>query len=474
MKASPILPAHRASISRLSLPTVGGALLGLTLWLGIIVLTILLVSAVTTARAAITEFPPEFSTRKITSPAGAEIFVRHGGHGPAVVMLHGFGDTGDMWAPLAAELMKDHTVIVPDLRGFGKSSLPDNGYEKMTQAKDIRAVVTALGFDRAAVVAHDIGNMVAYAYSVTYRDKVDRLVVMDAPIPGLPGWQEQLLNPKVWHFNFFGPDVERLLAGRERIYLDRFYNEFSADPAHVDEATRSHYAALYAQPGAMHAALMQFHAFSQDARDNEIPSRTKLTMPLLAIGGEKSYGVLMPHLLTPAAADVRGAVVPNAGHWIMEENPTYATALISAFLRERETTTADLRLTPAEFRFSGSGPGGTGTSGVDGVQTTILKGNPNDSGPYTILLRVPPHTRITPHEHPDDRIAVVISGTWHFGYGEKFAAEQLRTLPPGSVYTEPPHRPHYAETGDEAVVVAISGYGPSGTTNEDAVADPRK
>jgi pimeloyl-ACP methyl ester carboxylesterase len=412
--------------------------------------------------AAAPGMPPGFKTQTIASPAGADIYVRVGGSGPAVVLLHGFGDTGDMWGPLAAELMKDHTVIVPDLRGFGKSSRPADGYEKMTQAKDIRAVITALGFDHSAVVAHDIGNMVAYAYTVSYRDKVDRLVVMDAPIPGLAGWSDQLRNPKVWHFFFFGPDVERLVAGRERIYLDRFYNEFSADPAHIDEATRVHYATIYAQPGAMHAAFLQFHAFTQDAIDNQVPSQTKLAMPVLAVGGAKSYGSLMPTLLNAAASDVRGAVVPNAGHWIMEENPAFATALISGFLREREATTADLRLTPAEFRFSGSGPGGTGTSGVDGVQTTILKGNPDEAGPYTVLLRVPPHTKIAAHEHPDDRVAVVLSGTWHFGYGDEFAADQLRSLSPGSVYTEPPHRPHFAETGDEAVVVAITGFGPSG------------
>jgi len=415
------------------------------------------------ATAAAPGMPPGFKTQTVASPAGADIYVRVGGSGPAVVLLHGFGDTGDMWGPLAEELMKDHTVIVPDLRGFGKSSRPVDGYEKMTQAKDIRAVLTTLGFDRSAVVAHDIGNMVAYAYTVSFRDKVDRLVVMDAPIPGLPGWSDQLRNPKVWHFFFFGPDVERLVQGRERIYLDRFYNEFSADPAHIDEATRVHYATLYAQPGAMHAAFLQFHAFTQDAIDNQVPAQTKLAMPVLAVGGEKSYGSLMSTLLHSAASDVRGAVVPNAGHWIMEENPVFATALISGFLREREATTADLRLTPAEFHFTGSGPGGTGTSGADGIQTTVLKGSPDEAGPYTLMLRVPEHTRIPAHAHPDDRTAVVISGTWFFGYGENFDAGALKVLPPGSVYTEPPHRPHYAETREEPVIVVISGFGPSGS-----------
>jgi quercetin dioxygenase-like cupin family protein len=96
------------------------------------------------------------------------------------------------------------------------------------------------------------------------------------------------------------------------------------------------------------------------------------------------------------------------------------------------------------------------------VQTTILRGNPDEAGPYTILLRVPAHTRIAAHDHPDDRVAVVISGTWSFGYGEKFSPDALKTLPPGSVYTEPPHRPHFAETHAEPVVVEITGFGPSG------------
>jgi pimeloyl-ACP methyl ester carboxylesterase len=147
--------------------------------------------------------------------------VRWGGTGAVVVLIHGYAENSDSWAPLAADLMKDHTVVVPDLRGIGRSSKPTGGYDKKTQAKDIRAVVTALGFDRTFVVAHDIGNMVAYAYAAMYPDKVERLVVMDAPIPGIEPWNTILLNPVVWHFNFHGPDAERLVAGRERIYFDR-------------------------------------------------------------------------------------------------------------------------------------------------------------------------------------------------------------------------------------------------------------
>ncbi len=158
--------------------------------------------------------PASFQAKTIHSPEGADIFVRWGGTGPVALLLHGYAENSDSWAPLAADLMKDHTVVVPDLRGIGKSSKPETGYDKKTEAKDIRAVVTALGYDKTFVVAHDIGNMVAYAYAAMYPDKVERLVVMDAPIPGIAPWSDILLPPGVWHFNFHGPDADRLVAGR--------------------------------------------------------------------------------------------------------------------------------------------------------------------------------------------------------------------------------------------------------------------
>jgi pimeloyl-ACP methyl ester carboxylesterase/uncharacterized RmlC-like cupin family protein len=427
-----------------------------------------------TAPAAITPMPADFKSQMIDSPAGAEIFVRSGGTGPAVVLLHGFGDTGDMWSPLAAELAKDHTVIVPDLRGMGKSSHPAGGYDKKTQAVDIRAVVTALGFDRTAIVAHDIGNMVAYAYAASYRDKVERLVMMDAPVPGIGPWDEILHNPLLWHFSFGGPDAERLVAGRERIYLDRFWNEFAAHPDRIDEETRAHYATLYAQPGAMRSSFAQFRAFPQDAEDNKISAQIKLTMPVLAVGGAKSFGPMMAVVMRSAATDVREAIVPDSGHWVMDENPGFTVALVSGFLRERESTTSDRRFTLDELPFAGSGAGGTGTSAVDGIQTVILKGNPDEAGLYAIVLRIPAHTKIAAHEHPDDRVAAVLSGTWFFGYGEHFDPSIMKALPPGSVYTEPPHRPHFAETRDEAVILEITGFGPSGTVYVNPAADPRQ
>lgn len=288
------------------------------------------------ALAAAPQPVPGFATRMVAMQDGARIFVRAGGSGPAVVLIHGFGDTGDMWGPLAAQLAKTHTVIVPDLRGMGRSSRAASGYDKKSQAQDIRTVLTALGQDRADVVGHDIGTMVAYAYAATYPDKVTKLVVMDAPVPGIAPWNQIVLSPKLWHFNFSGPDVERLVAGRERIYLDRFWNDFAGEPGKIDEATRSYYAAQYAQPGAMRAAFAQFTAIgAQDVGDNALLNRTKLPMPVLAIGGEKSFGATMAEVMRNAATNVTGAVVPGAGHWLMEESPDATVRLVSGFLEAK-------------------------------------------------------------------------------------------------------------------------------------------
>jgi len=277
--------------------------------------------------------PSTFKARTIASPEGADIFVRSGGSGPVVVLLHGYAETSDSWGPLAAELDKNFTVVVPDLRGIGRSSRPDGGYDKKTQAADIRAVVTALGYDRTSVVSHDIGIMVAYAYAARYPDKVERLVVMDAPIPGIAPWDEIVRNPALWHFSFHGPDAERLVEGRERIYLDRIWNDFSGDPAKPDEETRAFYAAQYAMPGAMRAGFAQFTAFARDVQDNKIFQQTKLTIPVLAVGGEKSFGAMEATVMRNVATNVREAVVHGAGHWLMEENPTATIALIQDFVK---------------------------------------------------------------------------------------------------------------------------------------------
>jgi pimeloyl-ACP methyl ester carboxylesterase len=244
--------------------------------------------------------------------------------------------------------MKDHTVVVPDLRGIGRSSKPIGGYDKKTQAKDIRAVATELGYDRTLVVAHDIGNMVAYAYAAMFPDKVERLVVMDAPIPGIEPWTEILQTPGVWHFNFHGPDAERLVAGRERIYFDRIWNDFTGDRSKPDNATRDFFTATYAQPGGMRAGFAQFTAFSQDVVDNRIFERRKLAMPVLAVGGEKSFGPLQAVIMRHVATNVQEAVVPGSGHWLMEESPAYTVNLIRNFLDSTQIATTPARPTDGD------------------------------------------------------------------------------------------------------------------------------
>jgi pimeloyl-ACP methyl ester carboxylesterase len=284
------------------------------------------------AIAQVTPYPAGFRTQEITTN-GATLHVRVGGTGPAVVLLHGFGDTGDMWAPLAKVLVHDHTVIVPDLRGMGLSSHPAGGYDKKTEAGDIAGVMDALHVQHADVVAHDIGNMVAFAFAARYPSRISRLVLMDAPLPGVGDWDAYAHEPRTWHFYFYGPDEERLVAGRERIYLDRFWNEFSANPAKVDEQTRAHYASLYSRPGAIHSAFSQFAAFPQDAKDNRASlTHGKLATPVLAIGGGNSYGTTMATVARVAFTNVRGTVIPNAGHWLMEEQPELVVKAVQGFL----------------------------------------------------------------------------------------------------------------------------------------------
>jgi pimeloyl-ACP methyl ester carboxylesterase/uncharacterized RmlC-like cupin family protein len=418
------------------------------------------------------DFPPGFRTQEIATN-GTTLHVRVGGSGPAVMLIHGYGDTGDMWAPLAADLMRDHTVVAPDLRGMGRSASATQGFTKKNQAEDIAGVMDALRIERADVVGHDIGDMVAYAFAQAHQDRTTRLVVMDAPVPGIGPWDEILKNPLLWHFRFGGPDMERLVAGRERIYLDRFWNDFSADPARFPEATRRHYAELYAQPGRMHAGFMQFAAFDQDAIDNRASSSLgRLRMPVLAVGGDHSFGPTMAFVMRFAADDVHEVVIANSGHWLMEEQPQATVAAIRAFLGAG-VALAPARLTSSEVDALARDGAGAGTSQLAGVQTTVLSGNPNAAGPYAFEIRVPAHTRIAAHTHRDDRTALVVSGEWHFGYGETANDAAARTLGPGSFYTEPKDAPHFAFTGDAATVVYITGQGPTDTTYVVAEDAPR-
>jgi pimeloyl-ACP methyl ester carboxylesterase len=301
-----------------------------------LLLAMVLLAGTLPAAARVESFPAGFHTQMIKTD-GATIYVRVGGKGPAVVLLHGFGDTGDMWAPAAKALYKDHTVIVPDLRGMGLSSQPTSGYDKKTQGQDIAKVMDALKVEKADLVTHDIGNMVGYALAAQYPARITKWVIIDAPLPGIGPWDEILKSPLLWHFNFRGPDVDRLVKGRERIYLDRFYNELSANPKAIDEATRQHYARLYARPGNMHYAFEQFATFNtKDRADNQaFQAKGKLQMPILALGADHSFGETQAAVMREVGSNVEGGIITSSGHWIMEEQPAQTVKLIKAFLDKK-------------------------------------------------------------------------------------------------------------------------------------------
>ncbi len=254
------------------------------------------------------------------------------GKGDPVVLLHGYAQTSHMWLPLISKLADKHTVIAPDLRGFGQSSAPADGYTKAAMAQDIHALVKSLNFDRIRLVGHDIGLMVAYGYAAQYPNEVDRLVLMEAFLPGVGDWNSVFLLRDLWHFHFYGKTPLALVEGRERIYFEHFWNDFAADPSRsVSEQDRQFYAAAYAQPGAMKAGFEVFRAFEQDARDFAEFARTKLKMPMLVLTGEKASGEFLIAQGRLVADQVEGVVIKGSGHWLMDEAPAQTIPELVAF-----------------------------------------------------------------------------------------------------------------------------------------------
>jgi pimeloyl-ACP methyl ester carboxylesterase len=249
------------------------------------------------------------------------------------VLLHGFAETSHMWLPLIAKLSDKHTVIAPDLRGFGQSSAPSDGYTKAAMAQDIHALVKSLKYDRIRLVGHDIGLMVAYAYAAQYPGEVERLVLMEAFLPGVGDWNSVFLLRDLWHFHFYGKTPLALVTGRERVYLEHFWNDFAADPQKsVSEKDREFYASAYAQPGYMAAGMEVFRAFPKDAEDFAGFAKTRLTMPMLVLSGEKAGGPFLIEQGKMVATEVEGVLVKGAGHWLMEEAPDQVIPKLVEFL----------------------------------------------------------------------------------------------------------------------------------------------
>jgi pimeloyl-ACP methyl ester carboxylesterase len=275
----------------------------------------------------------EAPQNKFADAGGVRLHYLIAGKGDPVVLLHGYAETSHMWLPLIAKLSDRHTVIAPDLRGFGESAAPADGYTKAAMARDIHALVKSLKYDRIRLVGHDIGLMVAYAYAAQYPDEVERLVLMEAFLPGVGEWNNVFLLRDLWHFHFFGKTPLALVTGRERIYLDHFWNDFAADPKKsVPEKDREFYTKAYAQPGHMAAGMEVFRAFPTDAEDFAGFARTKLTMPLLVLSGERAGGPFLIEQGKMVAANVEGVLIKGRGHWLMEEAPEQVIPKLVEFL----------------------------------------------------------------------------------------------------------------------------------------------
>jgi pimeloyl-ACP methyl ester carboxylesterase len=272
-------------------------------------------------------------TSKTAEVSGLKIHYLSAGTGPAVILLHGYTQTSRMWRPLIPQLAVKFTVIAPDLPGIGDSDIPKDGLDMKSAAIRIHALAQSLHVEKARVVGHDIGLMVAYAYAAMYPNEVEKLVVMDAFLPGVEGWEPYYNAPNVWHFRFHGPTPEALVAGREKTYFAYFWNDLAADKTRsVPIVDRNAYVAAYSRPGRMRAAWTYFAAWPQTARDFAELAKTKLAMPVFAIAGEKaSTDTLFPQMKL-VANDVTVLGLKDTGHWVMEERPRETMDALLKFL----------------------------------------------------------------------------------------------------------------------------------------------
>lgn len=264
---------------------------------------------------------------------GMQLHYITAGRGPTLILLHGYAETSRMWKPIIPLLAERFTVIAPDLPGIGDSGIPANGLDMKTSAIRIHALARSLGVEKARVVGHDIGLMVAYAYAAQFPAEVEKLVVMDAFLPGVAGWDAIYNAPNIWHFRFNGEYPEALVKGRERTYFEYFWNVFAADKTRsIPEADRKAYTEAYSRPGRMRAAWAYFASWPQLAKDFAQLSQTKLTMPVLVIGGEKSLGNELAQQMKLVASDVTIVVLKDTGHWVLEERPKETTDALVKFL----------------------------------------------------------------------------------------------------------------------------------------------
>ena len=283
------------------------------------------------------DFGPGFAQRMLPVE-GCTLSATVGGKGPAVLLLHGYAETAQMWKPLAIALAPRFTVVAIDLPGIGDSSIPSSGIDMKTSAQRIHEGFRKLGFERARVVGHDIGLMVAYAYAAMYPKGVDSLTLMDAFLPGIGAWREVYDAEAVWHFRFYGHTPEQLVKGRERTYFEHFWNDFAADPKHsIPEADRQAYTKAYARPGRMAAGFAYFKSFLKTASDFAELGKTQLPMPVASIGGEKANGEALGAQAKLISANPAVVIIKDSGHWMMEEKPEETIAAVTRELEKPAT-----------------------------------------------------------------------------------------------------------------------------------------
>jgi pimeloyl-ACP methyl ester carboxylesterase len=295
------------------------------------ILVALLAPAVSAA-----DYGPGF-TQRMVQVEGCTLSATVGGQGPTVLLLHGYAETAQMWKPLAIKLAPKFRVVAIDLPGIGDSSIPATGIDMKTSAQRIHEAVRKLGYERVRVVGHDIGLMVAYAYAAMYPNEVDQLTLMDAFLPGIGAWRD-VYDAPVWHFRFYGHTPELLVKGRERTYFEHFWNDFAADPKRsIPEEDRRAYAKAYAQPGRMAAGFAYFKSFLKTAADFAELGKTQLPMPVASIGGEKANGAALGEQVKLVSANPAVVIIPNAGHWLMEEAPDETMAAVTHALEHPAT-----------------------------------------------------------------------------------------------------------------------------------------
>lgn len=255
------------------------------------------------------------------------------GSGPLLVLLHGWPQTWYEWHRLMPPLARHYTVVAPDLSGAGLSDKPLAGYDKLTLARDIRGLVAQLGRGAPVIVGHDIGGMVAYAYATEFEAETRGMAILDVPVPGIPPWDEAVRDPRVWHFAFHAQRdlAEKLVEGRERLYLAQFFRDRAHNVAAVSDADIDVYARAYAAPGALRAGFEYYRTFAADEARNRAAAQRRLRIPVMGLGGARRWGPRMQELVDAIAENGTGHSIAECGHWLAEEQPEAVLRHLLAF-----------------------------------------------------------------------------------------------------------------------------------------------